>query len=497
MTNAQSGIPMTIEDPQMDSYLQNREPATLTIQINSAPDSVKKINIKCTFVTFGSEFQITKYYTTNPEGFLTITLTQNLPYQQIWLNVDDYLYAGIYVNTGLKVTIDVNKIKSKSKVYFYGNGITYSDTDGELNTVMNKHILFKQKEQNHLINNLRKLSRSRRKNISGSFFKKTDSIWQALTDIDNEFNRQYPKYAWATNNETASRFYSLLSTSYWGDTMPKDLFLKIKKHQPYFTSNNSVSFYNYLSTYLYYQKGKIHKIKNVISRIDSIYPYPKADILKTSLLAEGKSNFAVTYPEIMNHIKTKWCKRLVANELHESTIKQKKIDSLLASAKKINNTDYFIGIPLEQLSFNAKLYVLDSIKNVDDFILNIKSKFKGKALIIDFWATWCGPCLHDMPFSKKLHEANKDLPVEFVYICTNNNSNISLWKNKIAGLQLPGTHIFMNEKIVQELKSSFNNAGSGFPTYVVIGVNGRLRPNAIQWMQSMNRDKLKKAIGLK
>ena len=177
-------------------------------------------------------------------------------------------------------------------------------------------------------------------------------------------------------------------------------------------------------------------------------------------------------------------------------IKQKKIDSLLASGNHLKNQTAFIGVPVEQLAFDASLYELDSIKNVNDFIRNLKSKFKNKALVIDFWATWCIPCLHEMPFSKKLHEANKDLPIEYIYICTNSSSSIKLWKNKIAELKLPGIHIFMDNKIVEELKSSFDDAGSGFPTYVVVDANGKLRPNVIQWMQSLNRDKLKVATGL-
>ena len=168
-TNAQSGLPLAIESPKMDSYLQNRQPATLTIQINNAPDSVKKVNIKCTFVNFGSDFQIAKYYTTNSDGFVKISLDQNLPYQEIWLSVGDYLYAGVYVNTGLEITIDVSKIKSKDGVAFIGDGIIYSGVDGELNTVMNKHILYKQDEQNKLTSNLNEYARQE-KNIPQIYF---------------------------------------------------------------------------------------------------------------------------------------------------------------------------------------------------------------------------------------------------------------------------------------------------------------------------------------
>jgi thiol-disulfide isomerase/thioredoxin len=32
-------------------------------------------------------------------------------------------------------------------------------------------------------------------------------------------------------------------------------------------------------------------------------------------------------------------------------------------------------------------------------------QLKGKALIINFWATWCGPCLVEMPFVAKLFQS--------------------------------------------------------------------------------------------
>jgi thiol-disulfide isomerase/thioredoxin len=36
------------------------------------------------------------------------------------------------------------------------------------------------------------------------------------------------------------------------------------------------------------------------------------------------------------------------------------------------------------------------------------SDFKGKVILVNFWATWCGPCIREMPDLEKLHQAYKD-----------------------------------------------------------------------------------------
>ncbi|NRF41784.1 TlpA disulfide reductase family protein [Pedobacter foliorum] len=488
--NAQSVSPITMEDKKMDAYLINRKPAILTILVKNLPDSIKKVDVQYTLVQLGAGFQVKKYTETDATGLSKITLDQNLPYQQIWLSVGNYLYAGIYVNEELTVTIDAGKT-SNASVYMIGDGVAYSGKDGELNTVMNKNVLFKKKEKELIQDSLGSLRNSRKKYTVDSFLFKTDSIRKQLTEIDNEFIAKFPNYGWAVKNETLSEFYGNLCVAYWGNDMPDKLFKEVKNHKPYFTSNDGALYYQYLKSYT--QDIKPNRLENTLKLCDSLYTEQKSDILKLYFLRSEKDSFSESYPSIINSIKTKWCKKIATDEFAKATISQKKIDSLFALSKTLEAVN--IGTPLMKLPFEANLYQLDTLTNVNDFILNLKSKFSKKALIVDFWATWCAPCLSDLPFSKSLHEKNKDLAIEYVYLCTTDGSNIDVWKNRVADLQIPGTHIFVNEKIIAQLKTAFN-AESGFPSYVVVDVNGKVNPKVITRMEMLDRDSIKKVAGL-
>ncbi|WP_315822319.1 TlpA disulfide reductase family protein [Paraflavitalea speifideaquila] len=204
-----------------------------------------------------------------------------------------------------------------------------------------------------------------------------------------------------------------------------------------------------------------------IKIIDSTYTGTRADLLKVCLLNDMKEYYATTFPVLQAHLVTDWCKRVVDAQWNQSIAQQKEVDNIYTSAKTINNDQHFIGKPLVQLDFGANLYRLDSIGKADEFIIALQSKFKGKAIILDFWATWCGPCLSDMPRSKKLHESNKDLPIEYVYLCPTGASNEKTWKKYIADMKLPGTHIFADDRLLTEIKKKLN-ASTSYPAFVVI-----------------------------
>src|SRR5262245_37427861 len=41
---------------------------------------------------------------------------------------------------------------------------------------------------------------------------------------------------------------------------------------------------------------------------------------------------------------------------------------------------------------------------------------QGKVVVLEFWATWCGPCITAIPHLNELADAFKDKPVQFIAI---------------------------------------------------------------------------------
>jgi thiol-disulfide isomerase/thioredoxin len=133
-------------------------------------------------------------------------------------------------------------------------------------------------------------------------------------------------------------------------------------------------------------------------------------------------------------------------------------------------------------------------------LLNVDGKevfidqFKGKVVYVDFWASWCGPCRQQFPFSKKLHESmsKKELDkIVFLYISIDDNE--ATWKKAVEQNALQGINVISRGGWSSEVCKYFKI--SSIPRYMILNKDGKVvEENAKRPSDETLRDDLLKLM---
>lgn len=99
---------------------------------------------------------------------------------------------------------------------------------------------------------------------------------------------------------------------------------------------------------------------------------------------------------------------------------------------------------------------------------NILKKYKGKTLVIEVWASWCGDCVKAMPKVKELQVNNPNVS----YLFLSADKTADKWKIGIEKHELKGDHYMMNDG----MKGVFGKAIDldWIPRYIIVDKTGKI-----------------------
>jgi thiol-disulfide isomerase/thioredoxin len=138
------------------------------------------------------------------------------------------------------------------------------------------------------------------------------------------------------------------------------------------------------------------------------------------------------------------------------------------------------GLGEDQVDSQAPDFTLETIGDSAPVQL---SKLRGQVVLLDFWATWCGPCRHDMPYVQELHDQYKDKGLA-VYGINSEVQTRAINYLAAAGLSFPTLHDGgMRVAMLYQVQA--------LPAFVVIDRQGRI---AAYMIGTRTKAELEKAL---
>ena len=107
------------------------------------------------------------------------------------------------------------------------------------------------------------------------------------------------------------------------------------------------------------------------------------------------------------------------------------------------------------------------------------SLLKGHPVVLNFWASWCGPCVEEMPSLSALHREYAKKGIEFVGLGVDSDKNVKNFLQKVR-VDYP---VYVIGFGGADLARAFGNSAGALPFTVVIDAKGVVRSTKLGQIQ--------------
>lgn len=110
------------------------------------------------------------------------------------------------------------------------------------------------------------------------------------------------------------------------------------------------------------------------------------------------------------------------------------------------------------------------MQDINGKIFDIRTDAQNRYVLIDFWASWCKPCLEDFPYLKKIYEEYRNQGLLIVSI--SRDESLSSWKKMIEKKEIQNFIHLSTKENQSKIEKDF--AITGIPVKFLIDTNGKI-----------------------
>jgi len=424
------------------------------------------------------------------DGSFEIPAHQAFPNQEVVLYIVDY-YISVFLDQGLRVEVDMEELK-KNGTNSINKALTFSGSDAPMNVYMSNYATYTNQHPD-----------SSYYTFDTQLYNPQISIEERLTLLNNSMDTQKAleasfikehgdTYAWIIRNERLSKYYHDIilkvflyySTAIKKSVMPPDSLLQqILAHQPLLTSDAGIRYYRNIHFFLNLKNQQTEKIK-----IYHLSPEKVELIMLCRDQGTQLDKKIKCAEETIPYLQSYWAKDSQAKKLKELNSDNDQIVQKVKKAAIVKNTERPYGTLVADFDFGAQLYT-SNLTNIDSLINHIRALNPGKAIILDIWTVWCGPCSNDMKNSVESKKQLKEGGVEVVYLCLENSSTPEKWQKVVAKNAVAGTYFYLNTDQTAQISKKFDI--DFYPTFLLFNKAGVVYPKFPKWISGLTVDMLK------